>query len=211
MATSHHPQVEAARFLDRTIRLFLSEEEGLHAQTWILAVSRMAGSELQQALLRQTVGIKVGGGLGMLGRFQRHKTNARSDEGEQRLVALLLASLDQCGDPLAETAIQCPPEGSDCARLSLAQTRGRLGALVAACARSHGLGRLEMAEALTVASALAVHQCRDLVPLTLGAGLAVTGLVEGARTLAQPFSHDQPGTPGQTPGLGDSMPKAARG
>jgi hypothetical protein len=27
-----------------------------------------------------------------------------------------------------------------------------------------------------------LHQCRDLVPLTRGAGLAVTGFVEGAKT-----------------------------
>ena len=97
-------------------------------------------------------------------------------------LALLLASLAQLGDPLAEEAIICPPEGSACAQLSLEQTRERLGALVAACGRSHGLGAGEMAEALTIATALALHQCRDLVPLTRGAGLAVTGLVEGANS-----------------------------
>jgi hypothetical protein len=39
-----------------------------------------------------------------------------------------------------------------------------------------------MAEALTIATALALHQCRDLLPLTRGAGLAVMGLVEGAKS-----------------------------
>jgi hypothetical protein len=88
---------------------------------------------------------------------------------------------------MAEEAIICPPEGSAGALLNLEQTRERLGALVAACARSHGLEAAEMAEVLTIATALALHQCRELVPLTLGAGLAVTGLVEGART-ARPMA-----------------------
>jgi hypothetical protein len=44
-----------------------------------------------------------------------------------------------------------------------------------------------MAEALTIATALALHQCCDLVPLTQGAGLAVMGLVEGARS-AEPLA-----------------------
>ena len=78
---------------------------------------------------------------------------------------------------LFRSAISCPPEGSAGARLSLEQTRERLGALVEACGRSHGLMAMEMAEALTIATALALHACRDLVPLNLGAGLAVTGLV----------------------------------
>ena len=98
-------------------------------------------------------------------------------------MAMLLASLAQLGEPLAEEAISCPPEGSAGARLSLEQTRERLGALVEACGRSHGLMAMEMAEALTIATALALHACRDLVPLNLGAGLAVTGLVEGAKTV----------------------------
>ena len=112
---------------------------------------------------------------------------ASGDEQGERLVAVLLATLAQLGEPLAEEAISYPSEGSAVALLSLEQTRERLGTLVAACARSHGLGAVEMAEALTIATALALHQCRDLVPLTQGAGLAVTGLVEGAKT-ARPMA-----------------------
>jgi hypothetical protein len=182
MTHPHHPLVEAATFLDRTIRLFLTEADALHAETWILAVSRMAGTKLQQAVLS---GSAPEDGVGDGWRFwsrRRRPDQASGDAAGRRLVALLLASLAQLGEPLAEEAIDAPPEGSAYGLLSLEQTRARLGALVDACGRSHGLGPGEMAEALTIATALALHQCRDLVPLTRGAGLAVTGLVEGAKS-----------------------------
>jgi len=182
MSQPHHPLVEAALLLDRSIRLFLTEADALHAETWILAVARLAGTELQRSILSgKTLADEGGGGRRFWIRRPR-PAQASCDEQGQRLVAVLLATLAQLGEPLAEEAIICPPEGSAGALLSLEQTRERLGPLVAACARSHGLGAVEMAEALTIAAALALHQCRDLLPLTRGAGLAVTGLVEGART-----------------------------
>jgi hypothetical protein len=195
MSQTHHALVEAALLLDRSIRLFLTESEGLHAETWILAVARMAGTELQREIFtsgdsRDGVGggrSRAGGGnprprLWNLAAGGHDRPFPSSEDQGRRLVALLLASLAQLGEPLAEEAIACPTEGSACARLSLDQTRRRLGALVAACGRSHGLGAGEMAEALTIATALALHQCRDLLPLTRGAGLAVMGLVEGAKS-----------------------------
>jgi hypothetical protein len=187
MSQPHHPLVEAALLLDRSIRLFLTENEGLHAETWILALARMAGTELQRSLLPG--GTRDGGGGGGWGFLSRRPrpVQASGDAEGRRLVAVLLATLTQLGEPLAEEAIDCPPEGTACGRLSLEQTRTRLGALVAACGRSHGLGPGEMAEALTIATALALHQCCDLVPLTQGAGLAVMGLVEGARS-AEPLA-----------------------
>jgi hypothetical protein len=178
MSQPHHPRVEAAHLLDRTIRLFLTESEALHAETWILAVARMAGTEMQRSFLP---GGSSEGGRRFWSRLPRPAQTSSDDQG-RRLVALLLASLAQLGEPLAEEAIACPAEGTACAQLSLDQTRKRLGGLVAACGRSHGLGAGEMAEALTIATALALHQCRDLVPLTQGAGLAVMGLVEGAKS-----------------------------
>lgn len=182
MSQPHHPLVEAALLLDRSIRLFLTEDEGLHAETWILSVARLAGTELQRSILSgQTRGGEGSGGRRFWMRRPRPAQTSGDEQG-RRLVAVLLATLAQLGEPLAEEAILCPPEGSAGSLLSLEQTRERLGSLVAACARSHGLGAGEMAEALTIATALALHQCRELVPLTRGAGLAVTGLVEGART-----------------------------
>ena len=182
MTQPHHPLVEAALLMDRAIRLLLTESEALHAETWILAVARMAGTEMQRSLLAGVTRKDEGGGGRRFWSRLPWPAQPSSDEQGRRLVALLLASLAQLGDPLAEEAIMCPPEGSACAQLSLEQTRERLGALVAACARSHGLEAAEMAEVLTIATALALHQCRELVPLTLGAGLAVTGLVEGANS-----------------------------
>lgn len=187
MTQPHHPLVEAASFLDRTIRLFLSEADTLHAETWILAVARMAGTEMQRSILTAATQEGVGSGRRRFwSRGPRVERPNDSDEG-RRLVALLLASLAQLGEPVAEADIVCPPDGSTSGRLSLEQTRARLGALVAACGRTHGLGAGDMAEALTIATALALHQCRDLVPLPRGAGLAVMGLVEGARS-AEPLA-----------------------
>jgi len=183
----HHPLVEAALLMDRSIRLLLTEADALHAETWILGVARMAGTELQRSLLSEATRSGAGGGGRRLWSRHPRLVDDSGDQQGRRLVAVLLASLTQLGAPMAEEAIICPPEGSAGALLNLEQTRERLGALVAACARSHGLEAVEMAEVLTIATALALHQCRELVPLTLGAGLAVTGLVEGART-ARPMA-----------------------
>ena len=187
MSEPHHPLVEAALLLDRSIRLFLTEADALHAETWILAGARMAGTELQRSILSGANREDEGGGGRRFWIRRPRPVQASGDEQGRRLVAVLLASLAQLGQPLAEEAIICPPEGSAGALLSLEQTRERLGARVDACRRSHGLGAGEMAEALTIATALALHQCRDLVPLTRGAGLAVTGLLEGITT-ARPMA-----------------------
>jgi hypothetical protein len=187
MSQTHHPLVEAALLLDRSIRLFLTEADSLHVETWILAGARMAGTELQRSILSGATRDDKGGGSRRFWIRRPRPVQASGDEDGRRLVAVLLSTLAQLGEPLAEEAIICPPEGSAGALLSLEQTRERLGALVDACRRSHGLGAEEMAEALTIATALALHQCRDLVPLTRGAGLAVTGLVEGVKT-ARPMA-----------------------
>jgi hypothetical protein len=175
-APQPNPLIEAASFFDRSIRLFLSEAEGeaeaLHAETWILAVARMAGTQIQFALA---------GAANAAGDRARPQAGA-AQEGP-RLVGLLLLSLEQLGEPLQEAAIDCPAEGSACSRLSLDQTRVRLQPLVEACGRCHGLGSGELADALVIATALAIHHCRGLVPVARGAGLAVIGLVEGAKTV----------------------------
>jgi len=44
MSQPHHPLVEAALLLDRSIRVFLTSDEGLQAETWILAGARVAGT-----------------------------------------------------------------------------------------------------------------------------------------------------------------------
>ena len=177
-APQPNPLIEAASFFDRSIRLFLSEAEGeaeaLHAETWILAVARMAGTQIQFALAGAPNGA---------GDRARPQAGAGAAQEGPRLVGLLLLSLEQLGEPLQEAAIDCPAEGSACSRLSLAQTRARLQPLVEACGRCHGLGSGELADALVIATALAIHHCRGLVPVARGAGLAVIGLVEGAKTV----------------------------
>ena len=144
----HHPLVEAALLLDRSIRLLLTEADALHAETWILGVARMAGTELQRSLLSEAT--RAGEGRGGRRFWSRHPrlVEASGDQQGRRLVAVLLASLAQLGEPMAEEAIICPPEGSAGALLNLEQTRERLGALVAACARCHRLEAAEMAEGI---------------------------------------------------------------
>lgn len=176
--------VEAATLLDRGSQLLLTEAEALHAETWILAVARMAGTQLQRAVLNPLE--EVATGIGPLAGghpWEQPWIHQGGNQGGRRLVALLLTSLHQLGEePLEQEAILCPTEGTAAARLDLGQTRQRLDPLVAACGRTLGLRPADLAEALTVATALAIHRCRPLVLLERAVGLAVAGLVEGAKT-----------------------------
>ena len=172
MSDESQPLIEAAPFLDRTIRLFLSEEGSLQAETWIVAVARMAGTLILQDQLPE--GAAPAGTVLLADGVNR--------EGP-RLVRLMLLTLAHLGSPLEEAEIEAPEAGTAAVPLTLAATRERLEPLVLACGRSHGLGLGETADALMISTALALHTCSELVPLPLGAGLAVAGLVEGARTM----------------------------
>ncbi len=172
MSDDSQPLIEAATFLDRTIRLFLSQEGTLQVETWIVAVARMAGTVILMDSLPA--------GVAPAGTTVLDQTIDR--EGP-RLVRLMLLTLAHLGTPLEEAEIEAPADGTTMVQLSLEETRSQLEPLVLACGRSHGLGLGSMADALAIAAALAIHACQEVLPACRGAGLAVAGLVEGARTM----------------------------
>lgn len=181
MSADSQPLIEAATFLDRTIRLFLSQEGALQVETWIVAVARMAGTlilserlphDALEALAAEAPGSAV--------------LHEAIDQDGPRLVRLMLLTLAHLGTPLAEEEIEAPEAGVATAAMDLAATRARLEPLVLACGRSHGLSLGATADALAIATALAIHTCREVLPPSRALGLAVEGLVEGARTLPQP-------------------------
>ena len=182
MSEESQPLIEAATFLDRTIRLFLSQEGSLQVETWIVAVARMAGT----LILMQTLPDGAA-------RPGTPVIAAAIDQEGPRLVRLMLLTLAHLGTPLEESEIEAPEEGMAVVQLSLAQTRERLEPLVLACGRSHGLGLGSTADALAIATALAIHACREVIPPSRGAGLAVEGLVEGARTMPGQADQRAPG------------------
>lgn len=175
MSADSQPLIEAASFLDRSIRLFLSEEGALQVETWIVAVARMAGTLILMDSLPP--------GAAPAGTTVLDQT---IDQEGPRLVRLMLLTLAHLGTSLEEGEIETPEAGTAVAQLSLAATREKLGPLVLACGRSHGLGLGDTADALAIATALAINTCREVLPPSRGAGLAVAGLVEGARTVPEP-------------------------
>lgn len=189
------PRLEAARLLDRLVRRLLSEEESLHAETWLLTLGRLAGTALRWQLLDSTTDRGhepaaewaggAGAGAGARGQSGSGPVGPALEENGSRLVDLLLRVLAGLGMPLEAAAIDPPAESFHLSQLSLAQTRARLGPLVQACGRAHGLGAGAMADALMIAAALAVGQCAAVLPPQQGAALAVAGLVEGARMAEQ--------------------------
>jgi hypothetical protein len=178
MSEDSQPLIEAATFLDRTIRLFLSQEGALQVETWIVAVARMAGTLVLIDRLPEDRIAPAGSTV---------LVEAVDQEGP-RLVRLMLLTLAHLGTPLEEVEIEAPEEGTAVAQLSLEATREKLEPLVFACGRSHGLSLGSTADALMIATALAVHSSAELLPPRRGAGLAVAGLIEGARTMPGPFS-----------------------
>ena len=171
MSEDSQPLIEAATFLDRTIHLFLSQEGALQVESWIAAVARMAGTLILMEQLPE--GAAPGGSVVLV--------EAIDAEGP-RLLRLMLLTLAHLGTPLVEEEIEAPEEGTALARLSLADTRARLEPLVLACGRSHGLSLGSTADALAIATALAIHACREVLPPSRAAGLALVALLEGART-----------------------------
>ena len=141
---------DAAAILDRAIRLLLSQDGRLQAETWITAVARMAGTLL--LMERVPAGSAPAGSTVLVEGI---------DQEGPRLVRLMLITLAELGTTLAEDEIEAPAEEAAMPQLSLAETRARLEALVMACARSHGLGLAATADALTIATALAIHHCRE--------------------------------------------------
>jgi hypothetical protein len=174
MSDDAQPLIEAATFLDRTIRLFLSQEGALQVETWITAVARMSGTLILMEHLPEKAGPA---GTTVL--------HGAIDQEGPRLMRLMLLTLAHLGTPLEESAIEAPEQGLAVVQLSLAETRQRLEPLVLACGRSHGLGLGSTADALAIATALAIHTCRDVLPISRGAGLAVAALVEGSHTLPE--------------------------
>ena len=97
--------------------------------------------------------------------------------------SLMLLTLAHLGIPLKEEEIEAPAADGAPILLSLEATREKLEPLVLACGRSHGLSLGSCADALIIATALAIQAGAELVLPAQAAGLAVSGLVEGARTM----------------------------
>lgn len=173
MAALSEAQIGAAeQFADATLDE-LETAEGIHPETAVVAVARMAGS-----FLLRSFGFELG--------HLTAGTVVLSDEANEhgrRLLAILGGVLVHGGVALDRERLAQGPDPDRQPRLDFLDSQAALeGAFVAVGARQR-LSLRESAEAAAAATAFLIQQFAEELDPSTAFGIAVQGLIEGAKTV----------------------------
>jgi hypothetical protein len=163
--------ISAADFFNQTARKLLATEAGLHAETLIVSVSRMAGS-----LMYKSFG------------FDNSIVPGTSVMSEQAnihgplLMNMLFATLKELGSPIAEESLDKEFLSSKLSQLSFKESLDKLAPFFLKYCEVAPISLQDGALGAAVAAGIIVHDCREAVSVEKGAALAIYGFIEGTKT-----------------------------
>lgn len=175
MTVLRQEQVDAAQEFANAVIETLKTGRGVHAETAVAGVARMAGSFLFQSFGLDVPTAEPG---------QVVLSGQANEQGPQLIQVL--------GGVLTEIGVQLDPErlgGNGQASQpvhDLLATQRLLGTGFATIRARHGLTLPEAADAAVVATAFIIHQCADVLDPHVAFGVAVYGFIEGSKTLPAP-------------------------
>lgn len=163
MISLSQAQIDAAQAFANAAISELGTVRGVHAETAVASVARMAGTFL----------------------FRSQQTN----EAGPRLIQVFAGALAEIGIALDETKLGATQLQANQPKLGFLETQKLLEPLYLAIRARHGLSDLEAADAGAVATAFVVHQCSTVLNPSVAFGVAVYGFIEGSRTAPAPVVH----------------------
>ena len=171
---NHKKLLSAAAFFNETARKLIATERGLHAETLIISVARMAG-----ALMYRSFGfdetIKPG-------------TTVLSDQANlhgPKLMELMLVTLRQLGHKIGEESLNAEYASGKFSQLSFQETYQRLTPFFIKYCEVAPIPFQDAALGAAIATGILIHDCREVLAVEKGAALAVYGFVEGTKTAQQ--------------------------
>lgn len=163
MTSLTQAQIDAAQAFANTAIRELGTARGVHAETAVASVARMAGT----FLFRSEQAIEAG----------------------PRLIQVFAGALAEIGVALDEEKLGAAQLQANQPRLSFLETQKLLETPYLTIRARHGLSELEAAEAGAVATAFMVHQCSSVLDPNVAFGVAVYGFIEGTKTAPHPVVH----------------------
>ncbi len=173
------PQIDAAQEFANTVVAELRTDKGVHAETAVASVARMAGTFLFRSFGFQLTDVEPGGVV----------LSEQANEAGPRLIRVLAGALAEIGVALDEQRLGASGLEANQPKLGFLETQKRLEPLFSGIRARHGLSLVEAAEAGAVATAFMVHQCTSVLDPNVAFGVAVYGFIEGMKTAPHPAVH----------------------
>jgi hypothetical protein len=189
----HKALVAAAEFFNESARKLVVTERGLHAETLISSVARMAGS-----LMYRSFGFdeKIAPGTSVL--------SDQANTHGPKLMNLMFVTLQQLGQKIEEQDADreyCSPKFS---QLTFQEAHDRLAAFFLHYCKVAPISFHDAAFGAAVATAVLIHDCRAVLDVKKGAAIAIYGFVEGTKTA--PYPIDAGTSQSQTPPTSPKKP-----
>lgn len=173
------PQIDAAQAFANAVVSELRTDRGVHAETAVASVARMAGAFLFRSFGFELSGIEPG----------QPVLSEQANEAGPRLIAVLTGALAEIGVTLDEKRLGEAKLEANQPTLGFLDTQRRFEAPFAAIRSRHGLSLVAAADAGAVATAFMIHQCSAVLDPNVAFGVAVYGFIEGCKTAPLPVVH----------------------
>ncbi len=176
MSSLRQEQVDAAQEFVSTAIDMLKTERGVHVETALAGLARMAGTFLFRGFDFPLNEVQPG----------QVVLSGNSNEEGPRLVELMGGVLAHLGVTLEDEKIGGAPEPEHMPSRDFLETQKLLEPAFLEIKERHGLSMNEAAGAGAVATALLIQQCAQAFDPHVAFGLAVYGFIEGAKTAPDP-------------------------
>ena len=157
-------------------RAVFATQQGIHVETIVVSVSQMAG-----AMLYRNFGFAndVKPGTAVI--------SEQANIAGPQLVNVMLGALKLLGHNVTDASMRGQVVSTKLSQYSLLETQARLDPFVATYCRVAPMTFADAAQALSIATALTIHECRQVLEVHRAAALAVHGIVEGCKAAPLPF------------------------
>ncbi len=169
--------IAAAEFFSQTAKKLLTSERGLHAETLIISVARLSGG-----MLFRSFGVTPGLNPG---------TTVLSEQANlqgPKLMNLMLTTLHQLGHKLGEGQLDREYTSGKFSQLTFQEAHTRLAPFFLKYCEVANISYQDAAFGGAIATAILVHECKDVLAVSKGAALAVYGFIEGTKTVPIPVA-----------------------
>ena len=154
----------------------LQDERGVHAETVIAGVARMAGT-----FLFRSFGFTVPNG-----QPGQAVLSEQANERGPRLIEITASSLADSGIGVDFESVTDEARRAHQALLGFLQTQRRLEPALNGIKEKYGLSLTQASDAAAIATALLISQTTQVLEPSVAFDLAVFGFIEGSKTIPDP-------------------------
>lgn len=179
MASLKKEQLDAATAFVGVAIAVLKDEHGVHAETAVAGVARMAGTFLFRSFDFPLDGIAPGQAV----------LSDKANVAGPPLVQLLGGVIEKLEVPVDPSKVDAGTKDAPKPSLSFLETQKKLEPEFTRIKERQGLTYPEAAEAAVVATGMLIQKTSEVLDPTAAFGLAVYGFIEGSKTAPAPVAE----------------------